>query len=351
MKTIKFLGKKIGDGQPVFIIAEIGLNHNGSTQLAKKLIDVAVEAGCDAVKFQKRDVPSLATAEFLDQPDLRFPEFGKTYREVREHVEFSEMQLRDLKEYAKGKNIPFFVTPFDIPSAQMIATVGVDAYKSASHNLTHHPLLEHLAKTKKPIIVSTGMATLKEVDMAVKLLKKYKVPFVLLHCVSSYPTSANLINLKTMDLLRQRYGVPVGYSGHEDMSTEHLPTLSAVARGACVVERHITLDNAMMGFDHKISANPDDLKRLVRQIRLIETMLGTGKKELLKEELVKRLQQRVSIVSAVNIKKGDKITKAMLAFKAPGTGMPTYDLDKVIGKKAKIDIKADTLITKKFLRT
>lgn len=350
MKTIEIFGRKVGEGEPVFVIAEIGLNHNGKLDIAKKLIDVAVEAGCDAVKFQKRDVDTLALNSFLDTADNRFPEFGKTYREVRKACELSEAALSELKEYAHKKGIPFFVTPFDIPSAELLARIGVDAYKSASHNLTHIPLLEHLAQQGKPMIVSTGMATLAEVDLAVKTLKRYKTPFALLHCVSSYPTAAHLINLKTMDLLRLRYKVPVGYSGHEDLSTEHLPTLAAVARGACIVERHITLDNNMTGFDHKISANPADLKRLVAQIRLIEKMMGTGKKELLPEELVKREQQRVSLTSACAIAKGEKIKKEMICFKGPGTGLAAYEIKKILGKKAAQDIPADTHFTLKMIK-
>lgn len=344
-RTISIFGKNIGEGCPTLIIAEVGLNHNGSAQIAKQLIDVAAEAGCDAVKFQKRDVKSLVTKEAFDAPDDRFPEFGKNYGEVREYVELSENELLELKLYAQEKNMAFFITPFDIPSAEMVERIGVDAYKSASHNLTYLPLLEHLARRGKSMIISTGMATLEEVDMAVAMLKKHGVPFAILHCVSSYPTSADLINLKTMDFLRQRYDVPVGYSGHEDLNTNHLPTLAAVARGACVVERHITLDNNMTGFDHKISVNPDDLKRLVREIRLIEKMMGRGRKELLPEELVKRKQQRVSVVASRLIISGEKITADMICYKGPGTGLACYEVDKVLDNKARVDIPADTLIS------
>lgn len=348
-KSIKIFGRQVGEGYPVFIIAEIGLNHNGSVAIAKKLIDVAKEAGCDAVKFQKRHVDSLSVREFLDMTDNRFPKFGKTYREVRNYVEFSENDFRVLKQYAEKKGIPFFITPFDIPSADLAERLGVELYKSASHNLTYHPLLAHIAKKRKPIIVSTGMATLAELDKAVRLLKKYKAEFALLHCVSSYPTVAELINLRTIDTLRRRYNVPVGYSGHEHLDTRHLPTIAAVARGACIVERHITLDNGMEGFDHKISANPEDLKRLVSHIRLVEKMLGTGKKKLLKEERIKRDQQRVSIVSARAIKKGTKLTKSHITFKGPGTGFAAYDAHKILGKKARVNIPADVLLTKRMI--
>lgn len=341
---IELFGKKIGDGQPTFIIAEIGLNHNGSIELAKRLIDVAVETGCDAVKFQKRHVDGLATKELLDAQDNRFPEFGKTYREVREHVELSEEQLKSLKEYSQEKKIHFFVTPFDIHSLEMIDRIGVEAYKSASHNLTHLPLLEEMIKRGKPIIASTGMANLEEVDKAVALLKASNIPFVLLQCVSSYPTAAELVNLRMIDFMRDRFQVPVGYSGHEHMDTHHLPTLAAVARGACVVERHITLDNTMVGFDHKISVNPTDLKDLVHKIRLIDQMMGDGIKRLLPEELAKREQQRVSLVSSRDIPQGHILTQDDLCFKAPGTGLPCARLNELIGKKATRDIEEDCLV-------
>lgn len=340
---IEIFGKTIGEGYPTFFIAEIGLNHNGSMDIARQLIDVAVDAGCDAVKFQKRDVESLSVRSFLDAPDTRFPEFGSTYREVREFVEFSEAEFTELKRYAQEKEIPFFVTPFDIPSAQMLARIGVDAYKSASHNLTHIPLLKHLIAQQKPMIVSTGMAMLEELDLAVNLLKESNIPFVLLHCVSSYPTAPELINLKTIDFLRERYQVPVGYSGHEMLETESLPTLAAVARGACVVERHITLDHQMVGFDHKISLTPNELQKLMEQIRSIDKMMGTGLKTLLPEERIKRDQQRVSLVSSRNISAGEIIQPDMVCFKGPGTGFACYDLDQIVGKSAITDIDEDTL--------
>lgn len=345
MKTISIFGREVGEGQPTLIIAEAGLNHNGDFNIAKQLIDVAVEAGCDVVKFQKRDVPNLVTKQFMDTPDNRFPSFGRTYRQVREHVEFSERELLALREYADQKGIGFLCTPFDIPSAQLIERLGVSAYKSASHNLTHLPLLEHLAKQGKPIIASVGMARADEVDRAVALLQKFQCPFALLHCVSSYPTRAELINLRGMDYLRNRYGVPVGYSGHEDLALGYKPTVAAVARGACIVERHITLDTQMEGFDHKISVDPPQLKKLVADIRLIDTMLGSGGKELLPEELVKRDQQRVSIVAAHALSAGTEITQDMLAFKGPGTGMAAYKINEVVGKTTAEFIPEDTLIT------
>lgn len=350
MKEIDFLGKKIGDKHPVFIIAEIGLNHNGDIRIAKKLMKEAKDAGCDAVKFQKRDVETLATKEFLDAPDLRFPKFGKTYRALREHLEFNEKEYHELISYAKKLNIPFFCTPFDIPSAKFLERMGVKAWKIASHCVTNHPLLEYVAKTGSPVIMSTGMTTPDEIERAVRIFKKHKTPLILLHCVSIYPTPPEHNNLRLIDLYEQKYNVPVGYSGHETLDVGYLPTLAAVARGARVIERHITLDNDMIGLDHKVSVNPENLKKMVREIRLVETMLGTGKKKLLPGELVKRNQQIVSLVSAKMIPKGTKITASMITHKGPGTGLRVYESGKVIGKTAKNNIPADTLINLKMLK-
>lgn len=343
-KEIDFLGKKIGEGRPVFIIAEIGLNHNGDVMLAKKLIKAAKDAGCDAVKFQKRDVATLATKEFLDAPDLRFPAFGKTYRSLREHLEFNEREYRDLMAYAKKLDIAFFCTPFDIPSAKFLEKLGIKAWKIASHCVTHHALLEYIAKSGKPVIMSTGMTTLREIDQAVSIFKKYRTPLILLQCVSIYPTPPQFNNLRLIDLYRKRYDLPVGYSGHETLDVGYLPTLAAVARGAVVVERHITLDNDMMGLDHKVSVNPENFKKMVHEIKLVEAMLGSGNKKLLAGELLKRNQQIVSLVSAKRIPKGAKITPAMITHKGPGTGLRAYDAKKIIGKRSKIEIPADTLI-------
>ncbi len=347
---IRLFDKLVGDGQPVFIIAEIGLNHNGSMDIARQLIEVAASAGCDAVKFQKRDVPTLAVKSFLDAPDLRFPAFGSTYREVRQAVEFSTEQLKELRDFSRSKGIPFFVTPFELNSAREIDALEPEVIKSASHNLTFLPLLEELAKKGKPLLVSTGMSTIEELDMAVAVIRKHNCPFALLHCVSAYPTPFSLVQLRLIDFLKARYGVPVGYSGHEEFGARSLPTLAAVARGACIVERHITLDNQMTGFDHKISLNPADLKELVSQIRAIESMMGDGSKRLLPEELVKREQQRVSLASGRAIRAGETLSPEMIVYRGPGTGFAAYELDRVVGKKAVVDIPADVLLEGAMLR-
>lgn len=338
---VSFLGREIGPGRPCFVIAEIGLNHNGELDIAKKLIDAAKAAGCDAVKFQKRDVENLAIGSVLDAADARFPAFGATYRAIREHMEFDKAEFGELIAHARAAGLPFFCTPFDVPSFQFLEELGMEAYKLASHSLTNLPFLEHAAARKKPCILSTGMALPEEVDRAVDVFKKAGCPLILLHCVSSYPTPYEHANLRVMDTLSSRYGVPVGYSGHE---VGTLATIAAVSRGACVVERHITLDTKMMGFDHKLSIDPAQLKQVVADIRAVEIMLGDGVKRLLPVEQITRDKYHVSWVSKTPIKAGAVITEDMLTLKNPGTGIPAWKKDQVVGRKAKGDIPADALI-------
>ncbi|SVB78355.1 uncharacterized protein METZ01_LOCUS231209, partial [marine metagenome] len=212
-----------------YVIAEAGLNHNGSVEIAKQLIDLAVEAGADAVKFQKRTVDKLAVKATLDAPDDRFPEFGKTYREIREHLEFNMGQYKIIKKYTEDKGLDFLCTAFDPEAADFLEELGISIYKLASHSATNIELLEHLAKTGKQSIMSTGMAELEEIETAVRIFEKHKTPLLLLHCVSAYPTPIDECNLNMINVLKESFDLPVGYSGHE---LGYLPTLAAVAMGA-----------------------------------------------------------------------------------------------------------------------
>lgn len=344
--VIDFLGRPIGEGRPCFVIAEIGLNHNGEMSLAKELIAAAKEAGCDAVKFQKRDVATLAVGATLDAVDGRFPAFGSTYRQIREHLEFDRAEFLELMAESRKRGLPFFCTPFDVPSIRFLENVGMEAYKVASHGLTNLPMLDFLASLRKPVILSTGMAHLEEVDRAVDVFRRRDCPLALLHCVSSYPTPLEQANLKAMDTLRERYRLPVGYSGHE---VGFLATIAAVARGACVLERHITLDRAMMGFDHKLSLDPVQLKDLVSQVRQVESALGTGRKELLEVEKITRNKYHVSLVSARAVKKGERLDDDAITLKNPGTGIPAWRQPEFSGRVAKADIPADVLLEESML--
>ncbi len=254
-----------------YVIAEAGLNHNGSINIAKELINVAFEAKASAVKFQKRTIKELATKNTLEAIDNRFPNFGKTYKEIREHLEFDMQQYKELKSYAESKGMDFIVTAFDIEAVDFLDELQVEIIKLASHSITNLDLLEYLAASNKKTIMSTGMAELEEVDTAVAIFKKYDTPLLLMHCVSAYPTPLEECNLSLIKKLSERYSIPVGYSGHE---IGWLPTKIAVGLGATAIERHYTLDKKMVGFDHKMSLEPDELKQMIQEIRLIESILG-----------------------------------------------------------------------------
>ena len=245
------------DNSHCYVIAEAGLNHNGSMEVAKKLIDVAFEAGANAVKFQKRTVDKLATKNVLYAKDKRFPDFGNTYKEIRQHLEFNLKQYKDLKIYAEDKRMDFIVTAFDQEAVDFLDQLQVNVIKIASHSLTNIELLEYLAKSGNNIIMSTGMAQLEEIDTAVNIFKKSDCNLILMHCVSAYPTPLEECNLSMIDKLRERYSLPIGYSGHE---IGWLPTTIAAGMGAKAVERHYTLDKNMVGFDHKISLIQNQLK-------------------------------------------------------------------------------------------
>ena len=325
-----------------YIIAEAGLNHNGSLDLAKQLIDVAAVAGVDAVKFQKRTVAKLAVGATLDAPDDRFPQFGNTYREIRNHLEFGFDEYCELKHYAETKGLDFMVTAFDTDAVDFLLSVGVEHFKLASHSLTNLELLKYLAQKKMRTVLSTGMADLDEIDRSVEIFRKYDAALELMHCVSAYPTPLAECNLAMLDVLKARYDLPVGYSGHE---IGYLPSVLAAALGAQMIERHFTLDKTMVGFDHKMSLEPDELIAMVRDIRNVPNIFGSGEKGISKTEWITRKKYHVSIVSAVNINEGDLLTESMVTYRNPGTGMPVKELGSLLNKKAMIDISADTLLS------
>lgn len=325
-----------------YVIAEAGLNHNGSLEIAKRLIDVAAAAGVDAVKFQKRTVDKLAVKSTLDAPDERFPEFGKTYREIREHLEFTLDQYRELKSDAESKGLDFLVTAFDTEAVDFLEELAIVRYKLASHSVTNLDLLEYLARLRRPTILSTGMAELDEIDQAVEIFRRHDAPLSLMHCVSAYPTPLADCNLATMGFLRARYGLSVGYSGHE---LGYFPTVIAVAMGAQIVERHITLDKTMIGFDHKMSLTPDELVAMVRDIRNVQMIRGTGDKQISDTEWMTRRKYHVSMASAAAIPAGMVLSETMIAWRNPGTGIPAKMSHTVLGKRAKQEIPADILLS------
>jgi N-acetylneuraminate synthase len=276
MKNVDIAGFKIG-GSKVFVIAEIGINHNGDVTLAKKLIDAAVFAGCNAVKFQKRTIDVVYTAIELAKP--RESPFGTTNGDLKRGLEFGEQEFKAIDKYCKEKGIMWFASAWDEASVDFIDKFNPPCYKIASASLTDDALLRHNRSKGKPIILSTGMSTLSQIDHAVKVLGSDDL--VLLHCTSTYPSTPSELNLRAIPVIKERYGIPVGYSGHE---VGLYTTLAATVLGACVVERHLTMDRAMWGSDQAASVEPYGMYRLVKDIRSVELAMGDGVKRVYDSE-------------------------------------------------------------------
>jgi N-acetylneuraminate synthase len=284
-KKVKISNRSVGVGEPCFTIAEIGINHNGDIDIARKLISAALLSGCDAVKFQKRTVNVVYTPEELAKP--RESPFGLTNGDLKRGLEFSEDQYRAIAEYCKMHNIVWFASCWDEGSVDFVAAFDPPCFKIASASLTDDNLLRHHRKFGKPLIVSTGMSTLDEIDHAVEVLGRQDL--VLMHTTSTYPSKVDELNLAVIPKLKERYGVPVGYSGHEvGLAT----TVAAVALGACMIERHITLDRAMWGSDQAASVEPQGFSRLVRDIRSVEQAMGDGVKRVYDSEVPIRQKLR-----------------------------------------------------------
>ena len=277
MNTVIIAGRAIGEGQPAYVVAEIGINHNGDMNLAKRLISVAVAAGCDAVKFQKRTIDVVYTQEELAKP--RENPFGETNGDLKRGLEFGAEQYAEIAEFCRQAGIAWYVSAWDEPSVDVIEKFNPPCYKVAAASLTDDALLRHTRAQSKPVILSTGMSSLEQIDHAVDVLGKEDL--ILLHACSAYPAYYPELNLRVMATLRDRYGVPVGYSGHE---TGIASTVAAVVLGACMVERHITLDRSMWGSDHAASLEPSGINRVVRDIRLVEESMGSPEKVVLPRE-------------------------------------------------------------------
>jgi len=344
-RKIQIGNKWVGEGEPAYFIAEIGNNHNGDFYLAKRTIEEAVKAGADAVKFQKRFVDETFAKELLEKPQVKDQIYGKTYGEYRKALELDKEEFIKLKSFAEGLGVTFFATPFDKSSADFLEEVGQDVYKIASFDVTNLPLLEHVAKKGKPVILSTGMSSVEEVDEAVETILKHNKNLIVLHCVSIYPSAEDKLNLRTIPFYQERYApLPIGYSGHEQ---DFIPTLAAISLGAKCVERHITLDKAMPGPDHAtVSIEPDEFKAMVAGARRIEHALGVARCEVLPDEMKTREKHSKSIVSTAHIPAGTFIAANMIMAKSPGYGIKPRLIPDLIGKKAAVDIEPDAVIKK-----
>lgn len=325
---------KIGADRPCFIIAEAGVNHNGDPALAFQLVDAACKTKVDAVKFQTFKAEKLVTKKASQYAMLK-------------GLELSYAAFREIKVYCEKRDILFLSTPFDEESADFLEELGVKIFKIPSGELTNLPFLSYVASKKKPMIVSTGMATMEEVRDAVQAIQQAgNKQLILLHCVSSYPTDPRDANLKAMATMQRELQIPVGFSDHT-MGIE--VALAAVALGAKVIEKHFTLDRNLPGPDHQASLEPLELKALVEGIRKVEKALGHGRKEPVLSELEVAKVARKSLISKKNISKGTVIQKEWIEIKRPGTGLKPEFINEVIGLKAKKDIRAGEVLTWEIL--
>jgi N-acetylneuraminate synthase len=285
-KAVRIGQRLVGDYEPCYVVAEIGINHNGDLDLAKRLISVAVAAGCDAVKFQKRTVEVVYSAEELARP--RESPFGATNGDLKHGLELDYYAYQEIDAYCRASRIAWFSSCWDEKSVDFVERFNVPCYKIASASLTDDNLLRHTRATGKPIVLSTGMSTLEQIDHAVEVLGKGNL--VLLHACSTYPAYYEELNLRAIPVMRQRYSVPIGYSGHE---TGIASSVAAAVMGACFLERHITMDRAMWGSDHAASLEPNGISRVVRDIRLVEQSMGDGVKRVYEREqpIIKKLRR------------------------------------------------------------
>lgn len=329
--------------QKTFVIAEAGVNHNGDMNIAKRLVDVASEAGADAVKFQTFKTENIVCRSAQKAAyQLETTDKSESQYDMLKKLELTREQHIELIEYCKAKHIIFLSTPFDIESLSMLIELGVSMIKIPSGEITNLPYLRAVAKQKKKVILSTGMSDLEEVKDAMKVLKnKGTEDITVLHCNTQYPTPMEDVNLNAMVTMKDELGISVGYSDH----TQGIEVpIAAVAMGAVAIEKHFTLDKNMDGPDHKASLEPGELKKMVQAIRNIEKAIGNGKKEVTASEKQNKNVVRKSIVAACKIQKGEHFSEHNLTTKRPGTGMNPMKWDEVIGQVAVRDYKTDEMI-------
>lgn len=338
-------GRAIGEGEPVFVIAEVGVNHNGDADLARRLIDAASRAGADAVKFQTFKADSLATraAPMAAYQERNLRESGSQIDMLR-GLELSETMLAGLKRHAESAGLVFLSSPFDIGSAAALREIGVQALKVGSGELTNHSFLARLAAMGLPLIISTGMATLDETEDAARVIRDNgSPPAAWMHCVSAYPAPAGASNLRAMDTLRLAVGSPVGMSDH---TAGYTVTLAAVARGARLIEKHLTLSRDMPGPDHAASLEPDEFAEMTGGIRLVESALGDGVKRPAPCELDTIMAARRSLVAARPLPAGHRLNADDLDAKRPATGLPPSMLGALVGRTLARDLDADEPISR-----
>lgn len=345
---ISIAGRQVGPGHPCLVIAEAGVNHNGRLELAYKLVGAAAKAGAEVVKFQS------FVAEEVVTPDAPQAEYQKAHGdpaqsqlEMIRALQLSPDDHRAIVHACRQARILFLSTPFDLPSLRLLLELGVPAIKVPSGEVTNLPFLGEVAKSGKPVILSTGMSNLPEVASAVKTMREAGCrELALLHCVSAYPADPRQVNLRAMATLSNEFGLPVGYSDHT-LGLE-VP-LAAVALGACIIEKHFTLDRNLPGPDHAASATPQEIRDLVAGARVVEAALGHGRKEAAPGEADAMAVARRSLVAAVDIPAGALIQPSMVAIRRPGTGLAPARLPELLGRQTKAAIPAGSLLSLEML--
>ena len=334
------IGRRIGPEEPPFIIAEVGANHNGDLDLCRELIDAAKACGADAVKFQSWSKSSLiSAAEYARNTRYAIDHRVPTLEQAVERYQLTPAAHHEIAAYCTRQGITFFSSCFSNAEVELLESLDVPAYKVASMDINHLPLLEIVAATGKPVVLSTGMATLGEVERALSVLREHGAgPVALLHCVSIYPTPASDVHLRTMATWRQAFDVPVGFSDHTVGTA--IP-LAAVALGACIIEKHFTTDKALEGWDHAISADPPELRALVEGSRAVFASLGSPARHISTAELGKRASFRRRMVARRSLRRGDPIRAEDVEFKRPGTGIQPDELRYVVGRRLARDVQAE----------
>ena len=319
----------------VLIIAEAGVNHNGDIGLARQLVDLAAEAGADAVKFQTFSADRLVASHAAKAAyQQRTGDAGETQHQMLRRLELNRDMHEALLDHCRTRSIRFLSTPFDIPSVDLLVDLGVGLFKVSSGEIDNLPLLRHIGRQGKPVIISTGMATLGEIEQAIAVLEQSGTPrsrTTVLHCTTEYPTALADVNLKAMLTIRDALSVAVGYSDH---TLGIAVPIAAAALGACVIEKHFTIDRTLPGPDHQASLEPAELKEMVRGVRAVELALGDGIKRPCASEAKNKIVARKSIVAAVAIQAGEPLTEMNLAVKRPGTGVSPMRWDELIGRRA-----------------
>lgn len=346
-KKIKIGTRLVGEGEPCFIICDAGANHDRKLSQAKKLIDIAAEAMVDAVKFQTYSAETLYSRKTPQFSNVKEVAPNQITYELIKSIELPREWQPELAAYAKKRGIMFLSTPFDKAAVDELDALGMPAFKWASFEIVDLPLLKYTALKRKPMIISTGMCNLADIQDAVStVMAAGNNKIILLHCISLYPTAPQLVNLRMMDTIRDAFHLPVGLSDH---TTGIAVPVAAAARGACVVEKHFTISRKLKGPDHPFALEPPELKQMVIHIREVEKSLGSGVKEMIPEEKEMARFGRRSIIARVDIPRGTTITRDMLIVKRPGYGIAPKFLNILVGRKAMRDIKAEYVITWKMV--